>query len=548
VDCGFGKPSAHARLLRRLGVPRSEIPDEPGEARALYLAALDKRSVLIIADDVTTASQVAELASASPDCAVIATSRLRLAALDDCQPILLPPLGDDAGVSLFRAVSGRGDLGDDEEVRRIVAACGGLPLAIRVAAVRTRDLGRDSAEMAALLEDPSTMWAELDDGERVVQRVLDEEVAALSVSAQRTMALLALHPGRLVARQPAAWLVDRMLPAIDPDLAELTAHHLVTAHRGGSVRADGLHRTQSLVIAAGIDKRSRADALARLVSGYARAATAASGSLAPTRFQPPAASAGRRLMPLPLFGSRAEAMSWFQAEADLIPRLCSLALELGLDEECWRLAYAMRDYFLATVAVKPWIASHRIALLAAQRSGDPWAEATTRNNLGIALVEGRQPLAAQEHYRLALDLLRGIGDDHGIAAAVGHQAWAHHAAGQHGAAISLAEQARQLHKRHGNERSLAIMDRTAALALAKSGQHREALVLLAECQEVLAGLDLPLDVAMTLNCLGEVHQAMGHYGRALVFHGRAAEHAVAYGGASEQARALRGLEAASRVA
>ena len=264
-------------------------------------------------------------------------------------------------------------------------------------------------------------------------------------------------------------------------------------------------------------------------------------------FQPPAANGGAAVAPMS-FDDPAQAMEWCRAQAELIPRLCSLALARGLDEDCWRLAYAMRDYFFAVKAFRPWAASHRTALLAAERCGDRWAQATTRNNLGMAFVEQGQTTAAEAQYRQALELLRAIDDRRGVAATLGHQAWANYAAGRHDAAVSLAERAIELHQRHDDRRSLAITDRTAALAYSKTGRHREALRLLAECREILSELDLPLDVAMMFNCLGDVHHAMGHFDQAGTFHALAAERSAACGGAGEQARAIKGQAAAAQSA
>jgi tetratricopeptide (TPR) repeat protein len=218
-------------------------------------------------------------------------------------------------------------------------------------------------------------------------------------------------------------------------------------------------------------------------------------------------------------------MNWCHAEAGNIPLLCSLAFERGLDNECWRLAYAMRDYFFAAGAFGPWVASHLIALASAERSEDSWAQAVTRNNLGMAYAVQRQFAAAGEQYGQALELLSSLGDRRGVAVTLGHQAWAS----------------------HDDRRSLAIMDRTAALAHSKAGRHHEALALLGECQDILTEFDLPLDVAMTDNCQGEVQLAMGHPGQAAEFHARAAERSRDCGGASELARARRGAAAAARA-
>lgn len=130
----------HASLLRRLGIAAAGIPDDPGEARELYLSAVCRRPVLIVADDVTSAAQVSALRPASAACGVIATSRRDLDALDDCHRIRLGPLAAGDAIALFSAVSGFPAVSGQPEpvsgadLARIALACGGVPLAIRVAA------------------------------------------------------------------------------------------------------------------------------------------------------------------------------------------------------------------------------------------------------------------------------------------------------------------------------------------------------------------------------------------------------------------------------
>jgi tetratricopeptide (TPR) repeat protein len=284
----------------------------------------------------------------------------------------------------------------------------------------------------------------------------------------------------------------------------------------------------------------------RLITGYAQAVMAADQAIVAARFRPET-TGGDIAAARPPVDSRSQAMNWCHAEAGNIPLLCSLAFERGLDNECWRLAYAMRDYFFAAGAFGPWVASHLIALASAERSEDSWAQAVTRNNLGMAYAVQRQFAAAGEQYGQALELLSSLGDRRGVAVTLGHQAWASHAAGRHDEAIALARQAQELHRQHDDRRSLAIMDRTAALAHSKAGRHHEALALLGECQDILTEFDLPLDVAMTDNCQGEVQLAMGHPGQAAEFHARAAERSRDCGGASELARARRGAAAAARA-
>lgn len=547
LDFGYGRDpglalSVHARLLRRLGVPAGDIPAEPDEAQARYRSELSRRAVLVVADGVTSAGQVAALVPASSRCAVIATSRRRLDALDDGLEVHLGPLAAGDASALLRAASGRSDLGPDADVRRLATACGGLPLALRVAAARARGSRHDAARLAGLIEGPATVWRHLDDGERSVQRALRAGLDDLPESSRQVLAALALHPAESAARHGAAWLAGRSLDSVDDDFTELAAHDLITVDPQGRASPRSLVRRLAPETAAGLG----GPALGRLIAGYARAAADADGAMVPQRFRPGQTRRDAAIASL-AFRDPAQAMGWCRAEARLTPRLCSLALEQGLDEECWRLAYAMRDYFFAARDVGPWVDSHRTALRAAERSGNDWAQAATRNNLGMAYAElGRIAEAAAQHVQ-ALAILRELGDEHGVATTLGHQAWAHHAAGRHEAALALARDAAELHRRLGNHRSVAIMCRTAALAHSGAGRHGDALRLLDECGEILSGLDLPLDRVMTLNCRGEVHHAMGDSRAAVAFHTRAVELGQACRGAGEQTRAIRGLAAASKA-
>jgi transcriptional regulator with XRE-family HTH domain len=297
--------------------------------------------------------------------------------------------------------------------------------------------------------------------------------------------------------------------------------------------AQELLRTVAIGLVARGGGRPGEVALHRLVTGYRASAASADELVSPLRYRAAgAAPAGR-------FADRAEAVGWCDEMAEHVPLLCSLAFELGLDDDCWRLAYAFRGYFFTVRALRPWVTSHRIALRAAERAGNQWAQAVTRNNLGLVLLEQGQARAAEAEYQTALGIFRVLGDDHGVATTLGHQAWASYVAGQPAAAAGLAVEANELNRRHGNERSVAIMDRTAALAHSRLGQHTRALDCLAECREIVGGLDLPVDAAMLLNCLGEVRFAMGEFGRAADCHARAAEQAASCGGLAEADRAER---------
>jgi tetratricopeptide (TPR) repeat protein len=290
--------------------------------------------------------------------------------------------------------------------------------------------------------------------------------------------------------------------------------------------------------------RSRRESMRSFVTEFLAAAWAADAVISPGRYHPVACGGAVRAgtVPagtVPADAGLADALGWCDGVVGVVSFLCSVAFELRMDDECWQLAHAFRGYFFTTGALGPWVTSHQVALQAAGRSGNRWAQAATRNSLGLALLEQGRASAAEAEHGAALAAFRCLGDDHGVATTLGHQAWASHVAGRHGPAIDLATAANEVNRALGSERRVAIMDRTAALAHSKLGQHAQALACLDECREILTGTDLPLDTAMLSNCLGEAHFAKGDFAAAARYHARAAEQAAACGGRAEQARAER---------
>ncbi len=350
--------------------------------------------------------------------------------------------------------------------------------------------------------------------------------------------MIALHPGETVAPQQVAWMTGGSPRAVAADFGVLRRHDLVTVGPDRRAVAHGLVRRLAVTITDQL-YGVRTESMRRLVAGYTRTATAAETIITRPRYQPPGGDDQKTAS----FGDLAAAMAWFRAEVAQAPRLCSLALELGRYADCWRLACAMRDYFFTVKALAPSNESYHVALLAAERGGDPWAQAATRNNLGMAYAEQGQFGAALVQHQQALTLMPTLGDSQGLATTLGHHAWMSHAADQHEAAISPAMQANEMNRRYDNRRSPTITDRTTALAYSTTGQHREALGHLAECQEILTELDLTLDVAMTFNCMGDVHCAMGQFTKVDICHAFAIEQSIACGGSGEQARAVKGQAA-----
>jgi len=126
-----------ADLLRALGVAGSAIPDGLGERARRYRSRLAGRRVLVVLDNAADEAQVRPLLPGDPGCAVLVTSRARLAALEGAHTVDLDVLDPDQAVRLLGKIAGLQRVtAEPDHARAIVRRCGFLPLAIRIAGAR----------------------------------------------------------------------------------------------------------------------------------------------------------------------------------------------------------------------------------------------------------------------------------------------------------------------------------------------------------------------------------------------------------------------------
>jgi hypothetical protein len=92
-----------ARFLRSLGVDRMAIPDDAEERAALYRSRLADRRLLILLDNAECEAQLRPLLPGAPGCAVLMTSRTRLAGLSGARLIDLDIFEPDQAVLARRA-------------------------------------------------------------------------------------------------------------------------------------------------------------------------------------------------------------------------------------------------------------------------------------------------------------------------------------------------------------------------------------------------------------------------------------------------------------
>ncbi|GIH05345.1 hypothetical protein Rhe02_34120 [Rhizocola hellebori] len=546
---GNGDPidafDAMDRLLRRIGLADELIPADPTERSALYRRVLRGRRMLLVLDNPRSAADVAALLAPGGQSVTLVASRRRLDALDEARHIHVDPLDPHDARALVEALVGerlswlqdqdRSDLGI------VLAACGYLPLAVRVVAARLRGaVWLSLKDLAAELGDTDHL-AVLDDGERSITRTFLAACGALSADEQHLLAYLAVHPGATVDVRVAA-----VLSGESAALASRRLDGLVTASLALPIapRRYALHelvravaRQHARAILSDAELRGATE---RLVYGYLAMAQQADLTVTPDRHRPPPVHPADPVWPAS-FANVTEARTWFEAEQDNLVGICELAATEGLHGECWRLAYAMRDHFFRTKALRPWIRTHEFALSSARMAGDLWAVAVTLNNLGLAhLHDGRNDLAGLQ-YTEALKVFRDLDDRIGVAVTLGHRAWLAHATGDHATAVVEASDALALYQAHDSRRHVGITLRTLGLAEGALGRLAAATEHFLAALEIFVEMNLVFDESMALNCLGEAARAAGDPSAARTYHVRAWWRARVCASLAEQARALRGL-------
>ncbi|MBP0451452.1 winged helix-turn-helix domain-containing protein [Kitasatospora sp. RG8] len=126
-----------AGFLRALGVPAGEIPECEADRAERYRTLLTGRRVLVVLDGARDERQVRRLLPGDPSCAVLVTARARLGGLGASSAVHLGRLAPEESLEFLSAVAGRSRIAAEPAAAdEIVAACGRLPLALRVAATK----------------------------------------------------------------------------------------------------------------------------------------------------------------------------------------------------------------------------------------------------------------------------------------------------------------------------------------------------------------------------------------------------------------------------
>ncbi|MGA8112516.1 MAG: BTAD domain-containing putative transcriptional regulator [Actinocatenispora sp.] len=332
-------------LLRTAGVDSADIPDDAAERAGLLRGRLTDRRVLLLLEDAADAGQVQPLLPGTPGNAVLLTSRSALGGLTvlaGARRHVLPLLDHRDATRLLVRLVGRARADHEPAaVDELARLCGGLPLALRIAAANLAE--RSAAGIGEYVTElrgsgPLALSAP-GDPQVAVRAAFDLSYASLPAERQRAFRLLGLALGTDVSREAAAlWAMP--VARAGSVLAALAAASLVDRLSEDRYRLHDLIRryAQDRV---GVEETAagRADAMRRLLGWYLRTARAAVAALGHTNLPLPDEPDPGEADP---FDTATAAASWLDTERDLVVLAIEYAAEHGPAPYAWHLAEAIR--------------------------------------------------------------------------------------------------------------------------------------------------------------------------------------------------------------
>ncbi|MEU7279114.1 BTAD domain-containing putative transcriptional regulator [Streptomyces sp. NPDC045431] len=515
-------------FLRALGTPDSAIPDTPEERAALYRSTLAGRRVLVLLDNARDAAQVRPLLPGTAGCAALVTSRVRMVDLAGAHLVDLDVMSPEEALQLFTKIVGVERVHAEREAALdVVAACGFLPLAIRIAASRLAARRTWTVSvLAAKLADERRRLDELQAGDLAVKATFELGYGQLEPAQARAFRLLGLADGPDISLAAAAAVLDLPLHDAEDILECLVDTSLLESAAPGRYRFHDLVRLYARACAERDEQppSERESAMSRLLDFYLATAARVYAVQRPgdrmVDHLRPAAYPGLE------FTDRHQALDWLYTEANCLlacarqstagPRL-STAVDL---------LWAAQDLAESGANSKVYETAARAALEAAVAVGDPRVEARARTSMtNVHLVAGRYEeadreaekasllgLAAQDpapvywadndrgiiaaiqgrhedaegHLVKAMERCRLDGNQPGEASALCNLSRIRLSNGRVEQAISLARQGADLYEQIGHTLRLANARYALGMALTRARRHAEAL---AELDKALHGFE-----------------------------------------------------------
>ncbi len=419
------------RFLRALGVGGNAMPDDDEERGELYRSRVANKKVLVVLDGAVDEDQVIPLLPAGQGCAVIVTSRARLSGLPGAHQLDVDVFDMNLSLKMLTAIVGAERLeAEPEATLELVSLCGGLPLAIRIAAARLASRPHWRIDvLVARLRNGVRRLDELSYRGLVLRSNIGLSYRALSGPAQFLFRRFALITTADFPGWTAAALLD-----VDPYEAFEVVESLVEAQLLDTVRYPGerlryrfhdlirVYATEQLLSTE--SEVERTNTVERLLGAWLARAEHAhrkeyGGDYTILHGTAPRWSGGGELEET---DEMSDQMEWLEAERHSLVSAVHLAADYGMSEACWDLALTSVTLFQVKGHFDDWHETGKRALAAAETAGNQRGRAAMLYSLGSMHSQQTRLDEAERCFADALELFEQVGDDHGYALALRNSA------------------------------------------------------------------------------------------------------------------------------
>lgn len=512
------------RLLRTLGDHGDGMPDEVGALAARYRSIVGSRRMIVVLDNASGTRQVLPLLPPDGPCAVVVTSRVRMASLDTYHPVLAVELGmfttAEALTLLDRVVGADRLSGQHRAVRDIVDLCGHLPLALRIAASRLRtNPSRTAADLAEELSRSATRLPALatDDGVRSVGAAFDSTYRGLDASAARVFRLIGVCPGESISIE----LLNALHASAPADVHTLEAAHLIKREDHGRYSVHDLIRLFAAERARSEESSSvRQEWIDQIFSWYRSVGYAAMTVVVPhidrhAALPPPATG-------LPFALEQRSILAWLTRDRHTVAAVVRLARETGRGEVAWQLADMLGGGLIQTSLWPELVDITREGLGGAAQLGDARGMHAMHQLLGVAEAAAGRPDIGLVHMRRAMTMVQPPKSDETLASGYNNIGRACQLLGRFDEARTAYEQAVEHYRRSRGRGLISTLGNLALLRLAM-GDTDSALDWARQALETCREMGDTMRENFALTCLADVQAARGDAAAALASYRQALE-------------------------
>jgi tetratricopeptide (TPR) repeat protein/DNA-binding SARP family transcriptional activator len=508
------------RLLEMLKIPAARIPGTLDGRAELWRTELTRRRAVVILDDVLSEEDIRPALPTAGNSLTLITTRKRLHGLDDARAVGLDVLPANDAITLFTQIANAERARDPDEVAEATRLCGGLPLAIRLAAGSLRQ--ERPSGLTELIEELSRPYADRDrtgDFSPQLMSAFDLSYQRLTISEQRFFRMLGISPCLDITCDVAAALCDSTPAEADTALAVLLDHHLLEQSAKDRFRFHDLVHAYAARATGEDPEPQRRRAVRRLLDYYLHTANRAERMLYPHRpaisisgIHPNGTGPTRETTAL---NTSEAARPWLEAEWRNILQAARHAARHEWKPYCVGLIHALAEFLDTGGYWDEAITAHKLALQACRDLDEPAGIARASLDLCfVSLQTGHHEIALQ-HAEEAAMIYRTLGDQGGQATALDRIGTIHFHSGHYRDALAYHEEAGSIYRTIDDLRGIAETLGHSGIVSWQLGRYPEATRKFYQALTLYGEANDRRGEAKTLNSLGNTLGGRGLHREAL---------------------------------